>query len=191
MNDEYLWDKTGENSEIERLEGVLAVFRYRETAKATIFATQPTDEKVSRWRFTLKLAFASCVAIGVVTMVGLRFSSDGSDAVNSSDVVFVQQTTDVSDADPVMVPELPPARNSDRQDRPSGNRRRSIGRTTAAFHGRPKAKYAAPAAELTAEEQFAYRQLMLALSITGSKLKIVQDTIDGTEDLNDDSKNQR
>jgi hypothetical protein len=37
---------------------------------------------------------------------------------------------------------------------------------------------------LTAEEKYAYDQLMLALSITGSKLKIVKDKIAGTEDQN-------
>ena len=35
--------------------------------------------------------------------------------------------------------------------------------------------------KLTNEEKFAYNQLMLALSITGSKLKLVQDTIDRIE----------
>lgn len=191
MNNEYLWDKTGEDEEIERLEAMLAAFRYGETPKPTSVAIPPADERASRWRIFLAFAFASCVVIGVVTMVGLRFSSDSPDAVNTSDVVFVQASTDVPDSDPVAIPEVPPVQNSDRQDRPSGNRRRGISRTTAAFNRRPKTKYSAPAGELTAEEQFAYRQLMLALSITGSKLKIVQDTIDGTEDLNDDSKNQR
>jgi hypothetical protein len=111
--------------------------------------------------------------------------------VNASDVVFVQQSTDAPEAEPVVAPEFPPVSNPERQYQPSGNRRRNITRTTAAINRRPKTKDTAPPAELTAEEQFAYRQLMLALSITGSKLKIVQDTIDGTEDTNDDTKNQR
>ena len=35
--------------------------------------------------------------------------------------------------------------------------------------------------KLTKEETYAYNQLMLALSITGSKLKLVKDKIDRTE----------
>lgn len=191
MNNEYLWDKTGEDHEIERLEEALAVFRYRETVEPAAVAIPSADESVWRWRISLKFAFASCAAIALLTIVGLRFANNSPIPVNTSDVVFVQQATDVPDVDPVVVPELPPARNSDRQDRPAGNRRHNISRTTAAVSRHPRTKDAAPPAELTAEEKFAYRQLMLALSITGSKLKIVQDTIDGTEDSNDDSKNKR
>ena len=32
MNEDYLWDKTGEDPEIEKLENALQVFRYKETA---------------------------------------------------------------------------------------------------------------------------------------------------------------
>lgn len=190
MNNEYLWDKTGEDQEIERLEKTLAVFRYRGTVNPVAVATQQVDERAPRWRIYLAFSFASCVAIGIVTMVGLRFLNEGSNPVNTGDVVFVQQAADTPDAEPVAAPELSPVSNPERQYQPPGNRRRNISRTTAAISRRPK-KDTAPPAELTAEEQFAYRQLMLALSITGSKLKIVQDTIDGTEDSNDDSKNQR
>jgi len=41
-----------------------------------------------------------------------------------------------------------------------------------------------PAETLTAEEKYAYDQLMLALSITGSTLRIVKDKIDGIEEKN-------
>jgi hypothetical protein len=37
-------------------------------------------------------------------------------------------------------------------------------------------------AKLTEEEQYAYDQLMLALSITSSKLKIVKDKVGGTDE---------
>jgi hypothetical protein len=39
-----------------------------------------------------------------------------------------------------------------------------------------------PSAALTDEEKYAYDQLMLALSITGSKLKIVKDKVEGVEE---------
>ena len=46
------------------------------------------------------------------------------------------------------------------------------------------AKFKKPSETLTAEEKHAYDQLMLALSITGSKLKIVKDKVDGVEEQN-------
>jgi hypothetical protein len=39
-----------------------------------------------------------------------------------------------------------------------------------------------PKVRLTEEERYAYNQLMLALSITGSKLKIVRDKVQGLEE---------
>lgn len=45
-----------------------------------------------------------------------------------------------------------------------------------------KAETENPSAALTDEEKYAYDQLMLALSITGSKLKIVKDKVEGVEE---------
>ncbi len=36
MKEDYLWDKTGENHEIERLENALKMFRYKETAPPSL-----------------------------------------------------------------------------------------------------------------------------------------------------------
>ena len=41
-----------------------------------------------------------------------------------------------------------------------------------------------PTVKLTKEEKYAYDQLMLALSVTSSKLKLVTDKIDGIEEQN-------
>jgi hypothetical protein len=190
MNDEYLWDKTGGNKEIERLEEVLAVFRYRETDKPTSVAIKSGDERAPRWRISLAFAFASCVVVTLLVLSWLPLAEDG--PVAKSDVVFVQPS-EMPEPVPV-IQNLPPTQNSGSQHRAPDTRKRTISRTIAASHRRLRSKDSSPrdnVAALTAEERFAYQQLMLALSITGSKLKIVQDTIDGTEDSNDDSKNQR
>jgi len=49
-----------------------------------------------------------------------------------------------------------------------------------------------PPVTLTKEEQYAYDQLRVALFITGSKLKVVQDTIDRVDDKKtDDGRNEK
>jgi len=196
MNDEYLWNKTGHDPEIEKLEKALVAFRYREdTLHATVPQIEMPQERPRRFRFSFAFAFASVAIVAALAFVWLRTSNINSGSGTPNEMVFVQQSADVPDTNPVAEPPLPPVRNPDRLDRPAGNRRRTITPTNAALHHRPKTKDLAPkdgVAALTAEERFAYRQLMLALSITSSKLKIVQDTIDGNEAAEDnDSKNQR
>ncbi len=196
MKDEYLWYKTGEDPEIEKLEKALAVFRYR--AAAPIAAVPQNDvspERPARFRISFALAFASLAIVAIVTAVWIRISNTNSRPENSDEIVFVQESTDAPDAGVSAEPRLQTAPNRESHDRPAGSRRRTITGTSAAIRRRPKTKDSAPSegiAKLTKEEQFAYRQLMLALSITSSKLKIVQDTIDGTEVTEDtESKNQR
>ena len=187
MNDEYLWQKTGKDPEIESLENALAVFRYREDPPPS----PPVEKAVSlvrpsRWRISLPLAFATCVGIAVLA-VGLQqaIKDSSEDAAGKlEEIVFVQGSTDAEELPPPVQPPAPPSQKSDRPTTPSGIRRPKLGRTNAAFRRKPKVKDGAPKdtiAALTKEERFAYRQLMLALSITGSQLKIVKNTIDGSD----------
>ena len=197
MNDEYLWNKTGQDPEIEKLENALAVFRYREAELSPPVAA--VEEKVPRWRISLAFAFASCAAAVVLATVWLQNSNYIFDSNTGEEIVFVQQSADAADVTPMAVPAEPtPVRNSGGHNRPTeskGRTRRSVGRTSAANYRRPKTKDWTPKdsiAALTTEERHAYQQLMLALSITSSKLKIVQDTIDGTASTEDDTgKNRR
>jgi hypothetical protein len=184
MNDEYLWQKTGEDPEIERLEKALAVFRYREALEAAPVVTA-ADEPSWRWR--LSFAFASFAVFVIVTAVWLESARDGDE--NVGEVVFVQSPTEGQVFTPIVEPGPPPVQTA--PERHPGNTRGKINRTSAAVYRRPAAKHAAPkdsVAALTKEERHAYEQLMLALSITGSKLKIVQDTINGTADTDSNDK---
>jgi len=195
MNDEYLWNKIGKDPEIEKLEKALAVFRYRETTMpAAAPQMEMAPERPRRFRLSLAFAFASFAIVAILAGAWFRTSNLNSTSENADELVFVQ-STDVPDPSPVVEPISPPVRDPNRLERPVGNRRRTIIRTNASLHHRPRTKDLAPrdgVAALTADERFAYRQLMLALSITSSKLKIVQDTIDGTGAAeNIDSKNQR
>jgi hypothetical protein len=54
-----------------------------------------------------------------------------------------------------------------------------------------KTEFVKPAVKLTEEEKYAYNQLMLALSITSSKLKLVEDKIYGAENPEKSLENAR
>ena len=192
MNDEYLWQKTGEDPEIEKLEQKLAVFRYRETPLPVPSVVKTVETaSVPRWRISLAFAFAaSVIAALLVAVVFLRTDR------NDSDTVFVASPELEIQSAP------PPAATEEKKVTPApagktvplfahGKRSTSI-RTEPARVQRPKTREPRPTTlALTAEEKYAYRQLMLALSVSSSKLKIVEDSIKGTENIENTRTNQR
>jgi hypothetical protein len=179
MNDEYLWQKTGEDPEVAALEKALAVFRYREDAPPAL--TVEEEVRPRNWRFVF--AFASVAAIVVVAIVWMQSSKSVAE-----DIVFVNEST-VATPPPVQSP-APPTRNTGDTVSPKPQPRREIIPTTAALTRRPRPKSLRPEARiaaLTDEERYAYGQLMLALSISSEKLKVVQDAINGVETNKDSS----
>lgn len=189
MNDEYLWNKTGEDPEIKRLEETLAVFRCRETAPPALPVAITAAEKVPRWRFTLALALASCAAVVIAAAVWFQISNRTN--ISENDVTFVALPEPETAAPAAPEPKTLPVQTGEPAKRPVRHSPAKIRPTTAATYRRPKTRTTAPKetyAALTKEEKYAYEQLMLALSITGSKLKIVQNTIDGTDDTENNAK---
>jgi hypothetical protein len=72
MNDEYLWQKTGTDPEIEKLEKKLDVFRYRETPlNIPVVENVVETARVPRWRISLAFAFAASAMAGVLAAVVL------------------------------------------------------------------------------------------------------------------------
>ena len=185
MNDEYLWQKTGEDPEVEKLEKVLSVFRYREAvAPAMVADREALEEKRPRWRLSLTLAFASSVAVTILAVMWIQLGGEKSESLSTPDLVFVSGSENLTLSVPAAV-EPPAVKNRDLPPRPARSHGRNIKRTTASLERRVKAKDSPvrdTVAALTDEEKYAYRQLMLALSISSSKLKIVQDTINGSEE---------
>ena len=193
MNDEYLWQKTGVDPEIEKLEQKLAVFRYRETPLSVpVVETAIETARVPRWRISLAFAFAaSVIAAVLITVVFLGMAGK-----NEESVVFVASpdmevsapapaTTDEKKAAPAPIERVVPQF--------AHNKRSTVIRTTPTRDRKPKTEGPRPStiASLTEEEKFAYRQLMLALSVSSSKLKIVEDSIKGTENIENTRTNQR
>ena len=185
MNEQYLWDKTGSDTDIEDLENVLALYRYQETA-APIFVQDPVKERrpAFAWLFTLKLAFgALAIALFSLTiwLVGSKSKTANKEVAVATPAV--SPTSDQKSATAV-IPSDSPILPAAPQPNPA------IVRTADRSNMKPKKTFVAikqkvqkrEPIKLSNEERYAYNQLLLALSITGSKLRIVQDTINNNED---------
>lgn len=190
MKEDYLWDKTGEDAEIQALENALAAFRYAETAPPELPQKVFTVEKEKpRKFFQLGFAFAALGAAALIFSVVWFQITDAKLPVietiaektapepeNKAPDEKINQAPD--EAAPVKISETTAPRVTAKIRRNAA----PVARAQKAILRKVKVKE--PVETLTAEEKYAYDQLMLALSITGSKLKIVKDKIDGIEEQN-------
>ncbi len=188
MKEDYLWDKTGEDAEIEKLENALMAFRYTETAPpelpAKVFVIE--REKPRRF-FQFGFAFAAFASV-VVILFAVWFQ------VSSSKIAVVENVSELNepkDAEKIDVinPEIVPVKAIDSEKRFSKPNVVKIRQTVAPINRVNKFvarnnKVKPPTETLTAEEKYAYDQLMLALSVTSSSLQIVKDKVEGIEEKN-------
>ncbi len=189
MNEDYLWDKTGSDAEIEKLENALLEFRYTETPAPLIIPEKVfTVEKTSKRGFfnlSLAFSFASCAAF-VLILLGVWFLVSNRNAENISDLSkpITPETKIVlpNQQDKIISPEEF-TNSSEKTEKPkfikakNPNSENKIAPQKAVVIKRKGEKPKAETLELTAEEKYAYDQLMLALSITSSKLKIVKEKV--------------
>lgn len=192
MKEDYLWDKIGDDAEIEQLENALAAFRYQETAPPALPQKVFTLEKPPRRNFfRLAFGFAAFASVLIVlSVVRFQFSDDKTPAIvetvsETNAVKRAEKTADESFIPPreIVDPVIPIEKNQS-SVAPKIVKVRQQSATVARRRAKPEArikKFIEPEEPLTKEEQYAYDQLMLALTITGSKLKIVQDKINGIE----------
>ncbi len=171
--DDYLWNKTGSDPEIERIESALKSLAYRPTMPPEIPAKQFafTAPRRSFFRFGVSFAtaFLALVVIGSAWFL-LRNERPATQQ-------FALQT-----AQPVPMAAIrteaaePPIAVAPKISAPSTPKRR-----VAAPRPVPSKAIRPQTLLLSREEADAYRQLMTALSITSENLKIVKDKIGGTE----------
>ena len=183
MNEEYLWQKTGEDAETMELENALAAFRYREDDPPVVPVA--TEERAPRrWKFALAFAVPAFATAVLAVAIWLPIGN----GVDDSDVTFVYDPEPAIVEQPAPNP-LPVAQPSQPPKQPV--RRGEVQPTIASVRRRSIAK-SHPAktstVALTDDERYAYQQLMLALSISSSKLKIVQDAVNGVEDKDSPTK---
>ena len=182
MKEEYLWDKTGGDVEIEGLENALKTFSYRTIAPPGLPAKSFVLEQKPQRRFVrLGFAFAAAAVVilaGVWFLIPDRNVAVGKESMKAAvpQASTVRQTT----APPATKVELPKLKDTStiiKTRHPIRQATRPI--NAVAF----KTKDINPPVAFTDEEKYAYGQLMLALSITESKLKIVKDAITGNEEM--------
>lgn len=191
MNENYLWDKSGSDPEIEKLEHLLRGYRYEEGEPPALPATNVVviDRPQRRWDF--RMIFAASAGLALVLLAGVWLRS-GENAFEHAKVTVSEPSADKSSAavvEPIAPtskqPEPAPMRNA---LIPAGTSSKNVRSRPYVLRARPVRSKKVPPPELTAEEKHAFGQLMLALSITGSKLRIVREMIDGTESLPTDDK---
>ena len=216
MSEDYLWDKSGKDTEIERLEDALKAFRYCETAAPELPAKVFSLKKEKpRWSFKLSFAFAAFAVLAIV-FAGIRFQfPDDKIEVAAIDLEInalpiIEETSvepSFSNADRLGGCRECVPHSSRRVSRPRvGGRdaRRTVAGTTALRLIRKSAtienrdsltaensKIKKATIKLTVGEKYAYDQLMLALSITSSKLRLVTDKIDAIEKQDAVRENER
>ncbi|CAN5351713.1 hypothetical protein BH10ACI2_BH10ACI2_11840 [soil metagenome] len=184
MNEDYLWDKTCSDAEIEGLENMLSAFRYRETEAPGLPAVNIVSvvEKAPWWRFSLGFAFAGAMAF-VVMGAGLfwlipRYNAEVSTVRKEISGRAIE--TPVGNNVPTTersFSSVPVSKTVSAQPRAVKQVVHTAFRPQRTVAKEEKVEVK----DLTKEEKFAYNQLLLALSITSSKLKVVQDTIDNVK----------
>lgn len=209
MNEDYLWDKSGENEEIEQLESSLKSFRSNAAppklpAKTFVVDHELTKPKSPSRFFRLTFASLACIALFAVSIGVFRFMQTEkleTVLINTEETQKLEKTLT---AKKVLVNEEPPKEIVPEKAPETKQKitktlyisktkpRKRVYRASSRISKRPKRAKTVEARPkeneqkkdtiiLTKEEKDAYDQLMRALTITSSKLKIVKDKVKGAE----------
>ena len=174
MNDEYLWNKTGADAEIEEMENALQGFRFQATGPPALPArieVLPEKRTFNFFKLGFAVAFAAAVVVAM-TLIWLRTPVNRSEkrgefVKNNSENVAVPVSQDPFST-PIMDPPMPKPKVINFKP-PTTNATRAVKVT------------AKKEEKLTPEEKHAYDLLMTALAITSNELKLVKDKINGRD----------
>ena len=196
MKGDYLWDKTGKDEEVERLEKVLSSFRGRKdkAPKLPDYSTTESPEKLNgRRHYSFGIAAFACLALlvfgiglyQVVTPESAEFAEESS--VGNELPQLPPKTAEAKEKRNISADKESQAKRTKLAPGPKRKtvfRKRSVKQRTIQKRKRNPRKLSrkrpgATKIKLTAEEKYAYDQLMLGLSITSENLKIVRDKVKG------------
>lgn len=177
MKTDYLWDKQGSDSEIERIETILSEYRYVPVAAPDV----APKKVVGSWRWLLPATVCAAILLTVMWIGSVHKSP----APVLKDEALAQLASSPSASPvperPTTVETTPPAKAAPTRlltpirAKAVAHRKRSIRTTTLA---------------LTDEERYAYEQVVRALYITGTQLRSVHSAIAGIEDHTTTDKNR-
>lgn len=199
MKEDYLWDKTGGDPEIEKLEQALQVFRYKENAPPVIpakvlpFVKKETPRKF----FPFMRAIAACLAFASISLGVWILLADTKNEIAGDNLRKPVLTAEITNPlEQVSENELPAEPEFDVKptftktlfiEKKSNAKTLEIKKSDFKSAKRNKTSKTGKIDEtvrLTEEEKYAFDQLMFALSITSSKLKLVKDKVEGIEESN-------
>jgi len=174
MKEDYLWDKTGSDESVEKLENALRIFSHDNDAAFAVPVIATAPQKWSLFKGFRPLLFAP--ASVVIAAIAWGAWMQASRITGPSDVGFASVSPIESPAAPVIdkfepavePPPAPAPQIIKAAYRPRLKKRteRTVLRTIPAEGPKP---------EFTKEEIYAYDQLVLALSITSDKLGQVRE----------------
>ena len=184
MSDQYLFEGKGSDPEIRRLEKLLSIYRIEPVAPSLNQAHQKTVGSSTFGLFRRRFLFASAVgsfaAMAIALVLVFWFFRPAKNDV----LVTAPERLVISTRHQDSIVETTPAITK-------VNRRLEIAKTRKLRFRRTSAPIRVTASQLTPQEKYAYQQVLVALWITGSKLKVVQDTINRVNDENENSTNEK
>lgn len=183
MSDQYIWDKTGSDAEIEALEDLLGSMRYVPVPAPELPVARAKRFSSSFWKISLGFAVPAAAMTIVLAVMWAPAPRDNV-AVNGpaapaakvlvESPVSTQQTT-AADNTPAAEPRAayvkPVLKLKARARRPI--ERSLLAKST---------KDSNVKRSLTPEEKFAYDQVRLALSISATQLKVVRDSVNNADE---------
>ncbi len=195
MKNDYLWDKTGNDLEIEKLENALQIFRLQENDAPEIpVNVLPFKRKNPRIIFPAFRAVAACFIL-VFVLTGLWFLTADSkkdfarknsqnliEHIEHKEIENVQNPNDFTEPEISAKETISVKDQTEKIDQKRKRQNFKVRKTIYKSEIKPQKTVGNNRiVKLTEEEKNAYDQLMLALSITSSKLKIVKDKALNTE----------
>ncbi|MEZ5346652.1 MAG: hypothetical protein R2681_13960 [Pyrinomonadaceae bacterium] len=202
MKNDYLWDKTGSDPEITKLENALSVFRQKDLSPPEIgIPSTIADGRAKRPFHKLfsfgVVSFAGLTAVVFGLSIFVMIRSGNVEMVNTDLPPGVETTESISAAEVSPMPEV--GSGSTMAEAPSADANKVVfASRKPAAHRKSRSRTLKNqvrhlAAEnnvrlkpgvkskvvLTEEEKYAVEQLMLGLSITSSNLKMVKDKANG------------
>lgn len=178
MNDNYLWDRTGEpDPEIQKLEELLGQFRYQPHPLQI-----PTDLAVGRKRwFVLPMTIAAAILM-VAILSALWFQFSRKPALPTIQSKQDMRVPPANVNQPESRPEQPTVvvKDAPTEQKP----RRQLNRNLLALNRRPAPKRETFAPQLTPQEAAEKEQVMVALRLVSAKLNLAQRKTQGLPPVN-------
>jgi len=179
MKTDYLWDKKGSDSEIERIETLLSEYRYVPVPAPNV----APPEAVSWWRWLLPAIAFAALLLTVVWIGSVHKSPVAVSKEALAELVPAPAVAAVSETPAGTAVETPASA------RPA-NTRLMLTPIRAKVSSSRKRPIKSPTVALTDEEKYAYEQVIRALFITGTQLRSVHSAIAGIEDHTTTDKNR-